>query len=113
MSSETSMKLKMFLLKHPKRWFLALKKKLIFPEPVTIQLNNSKVSCSANETVLEVARNNKLRIPYNCKAGICWSCETLINGRSERACYTLVTEGMYVVEKSKGMSHWRQNMKDE
>jgi succinate dehydrogenase/fumarate reductase-like Fe-S protein len=113
-SSETSHRLKLFFLKHPKRLWLKFKQSnLIKPESVTIQLNNSQVSCKANQTVLEVAQQNKLRIPFNCRAGICGACETFINGKVEKACYTLVKEKMYVVEKSKEMSHWRQNMSDE
>ena len=112
-SSETSMRLRLFLLKWPKRVWLDLKQRLAPSDPVSVQINSKVFNAAGNETVLQVARKNGVRIPYNCRAGICWSCECTINGKPERACYTLVKDKMYVVEKAAEMSHWRQNMGDE
>jgi len=107
------MKLRLLLLKWPKRAWLSFKQTMTSPVPVNVQINNKKLTVPSNETVLQVARHNGVRIPYNCKAGICWSCECIINGKPGRACYTFVKDGMYVVEKASEMSHWRQNLGDE
>ena len=112
-SSETSMKLRLFLLKWPKRAWLSLSQSMTSAAPVNVQINNKKLLVPGNETVLQVARKNGVKIPYNCRAGICWSCECIINGQPGRACYTLVKENMFVVEKAAEMSHWRQNLGDE
>jgi ferredoxin len=107
------MRLRLLLLKWPKRAWLSFAQSLTSPAPVSVQINNKRVLAAGNETVLQVARKNGVKIPYNCRAGICWSCECTINGKPGRACYTLVKDQMYVVEKASGMSHWRQNLGDE
>ena len=112
-SSETAMRLQLFLLKHPRRLWLSLKQRLTPADPVSVQINNKVYHEAGNQTVLQVARKNGVRIPYNCRAGICWSCECVIDGKPSKACYTLVKDKMLVVEKAAGMSHWRQNMGDE
>jgi len=107
------MRLRLFLLKWPKRAWLSFTQSMTPVTPVNVQINNKKINVPGNQTVLQVARTNGVRIPYNCKAGICWSCECIIDGKPARACYTLVKDKMYVVQKANEMSHWRQNLGDE
>ncbi|KAF4679906.1 hypothetical protein FOZ60_014367 [Perkinsus olseni] len=112
-SSETAMRLRIALLKHPKR--LALKAKLAAtpPKMVSIQINNNKYEEPANQTILQVAHKHGVRIPHNCRAGICWACEANVNGKPTQTCYTPIEDGMYVVEKAREMMHWRQHTGDE
>ena len=112
-SSETAMRLRLTLLKWPKRLWLDCVQRLTPSAPVQLQLNNKIVQVPGNATVLQAARSHGLKIPYNCRAGICGACEATIDGETKKSCYTLVKHNMYVVEKSAGMSHWRQNMSDE
>ena len=107
------MRLRLLLLKWPKRAWLNMTQSLASSAPVCLQINSKTYSAAGNETVLQVARKNGVRIPFNCKAGICWSCECIIDGKPGRACYTIVKDKMYVVEKAGEMSHWRQNLGDE
>ena len=81
--------------------------------PVTIQINNKIYTEPGNQTVLQVARKNGHRIPFNCQAGICLSCEAIIDGKLQPSCYTIIKDKMHVVEKSNEMSNWRQNLGDE
>ncbi|KAF4664229.1 hypothetical protein FOL47_005247 [Perkinsus chesapeaki] len=99
--------------RHPKR--LALKAKLaaIPPKMVSIQINNNKYEEPANQTILQVAHKHGVRIPHNCRAGICWACEANVNGKPTQTCYTPIQDGMYVVEKAREMMHWRQHTGDE
>ena len=112
-SSETAMRLRLTLLKWPKRLWLDVVQRFTSTAPVQIQLNNKVAEVAGNSTVLQAARKHGLKIPYNCRAGICGACEATINGETKKSCYTLVKPNMWVVEKSAGMSHWRQNMSDE
>eukprot|EP00389_Voromonas_pontica_P000128 GDKH01000194.1.p2 GENE.GDKH01000194.1~~GDKH01000194.1.p2 ORF type:complete len:77 (+),score=3.91 GDKH01000194.1:163-393(+) len=73
--SETAMKWQMLLLKHPKRLFMRYKLQyLTKPEPVTVQIGNRVFKNeSSQQTVLDVAIKNKVKIPNVCRAGICWT----------------------------------------
>ena len=112
-STETSMRLKMFLLKHPKRLFMQWKLANTKPVPVSVQIDNKVYEELANQTVLQVARKHGLKIPFNCRAGICGACEAIIDGKVAKSCYTPLRDRMHVVKKSSEMSNWRQNMGDE
>ena len=107
------MRLKLFLLKQPKRLYMQWKIAATKPELVSIQINNKVYQEPANQTVLQVARKHGLRIPFNCRAGICGACEAIIDGQVAKSCYTPIRNKMYVVERKAEMSNWRQNMGDE
>ena len=107
------MRVRMFLLKQPKRAFLKWKLDSIKPNMVSIQINNKVYQEPANQTVLQVARKHGYKIPFNCRAGICGACEANINGKIEKSCYTLIEDKMHVVQRQAEMSNWRQNMSDE
>lgn len=91
------------------QWKLANTK----PDLVSVQIDNKVYQEAANQTVLHVARKHGLKIPFNCRAGICGSCEAIIDGKVEKSCYTPLRDKMHVVKKSSEMSNWRQNMGDE
>ena len=112
-SNETAMRLRMLLLKQPKRLWLRQLLARTQPDMISIQINNKLYQEPANQTVLQVARKNGYKIPFNCQAGICGACEAIINGKVEKSCFTLVKDKMHVVQKQAEMSNWRQNMGDE
>jgi ferredoxin len=112
-STETAMRVRMFLLKQPKRAFLQWKLGSIKPDLVSIQINNNVYKEPANQTVLQVARKHGVKIPFNCRAGICGACEAIIDGRIEKSCYTPIKDRMHVIQRQAEMSNWRQNMSDE
>lgn len=107
------MKLRLLLLKQPKRMWMQWKLGNTKPDPVSIQINNKVFEEPANQTVLQVARKHGVRIPFNCRAGICGACEAIIDGRIQKSCYTPIKDKMHVVERAAEMSNWRQNMSDE
>lgn len=112
-SNETAMRLRMLLLKQPKRLLLQQRLSRINPDMVSIQINNKIYQEEANQTVLQVARKRGYKIPFNCQAGICGACEAIIDGKIEKICYTVIRDKMHVVQKQAEMSNWRQNMSDE
>uniref|UniRef100_A0A6U9L3Y5 2Fe-2S ferredoxin-type domain-containing protein n=1 Tax=Oxyrrhis marina TaxID=2969 RepID=A0A6U9L3Y5_OXYMA len=112
-SSETAMKLRIALLKYPKRAALQAQLQKVQPAQVRVQINNTVYTVDSRQTVLDVARKNKLKIPFNCRAGICGACEAKIDGEYAKTCYTIVKDGMHVVEKSAELQNWRQNCSDE
>ena len=112
-STETAMRLRMFLLKQPKRFLLKQRLSGTNPDIVSIQINNKIYREPANQTVLMVARKHGYKIPFNCQAGICGACEAFVDGKIQKSCYTLVRDKMHVVQKQAEMSNWRQNMSDE
>lgn len=112
-SNETAMRLRMLLLKQPKRLLLQQRLSRINPDMVSIQINNRIYQEEANQTVLQVARKRGYKIPFNCQAGICGACEAIIDGKIEKSCYTVIRDKMHVVQKQAEMSNWRQNMSDE
>jgi len=112
-STETAMRIQMLLLKQPKRAWMQAHLKGIKPDIISIQINNTVYKEPANQTVLQVARKNGVRIPFNCQAGICGACEAIIDGKLQKSCYTPIKDSMHVVLKSNEMSNWRQNMSDE
>lgn len=107
------MRVRMFLLKQPKRALLKLKLGSIKPDLVSIQINNNVYKEPANQTVLQVARKHGVKIPFNCRAGICGACEAIIDGKIEKSCYTPIKDRMHVIQRQAEMSNWRQNMSDE
>lgn len=107
------MRVRMFLLKHPKRLYLKSLKAKQPPQQVSIMLDNKKVDAPQNQTVLQACHKNGMKLPFNCLAGICGSCEAMVNGELTKTCYTFPKEGMRVVRRSSGMSHWRQHTGDE
>lgn len=107
------MRLRLFLLKHPKRLWMQSKLAATKPDLVSIQINNKVYQEPANQTVLQVARKHGVRIPFNCRAGICGACEATIDGSIQKCCYTPIKDKMHVVERAAEMSNWRQNMSDE
>ncbi len=75
---------------------------------VTIKLNGKKVLCSANETVLAVAKRQGIDIPALCQhddfppKANCRVCVVEIKGRHslQTSCSTVVEEGMEVITDS-------------
>jgi len=107
------MRLRMFLLKQPKRAYLQHQLRSIKPDIVSIQINNKIYKEPANQTVLQVARKHGYKIPFNCQAGICGACEAIIDGKIQKSCYTPIKDKMHVIQRQAEMSNWRQNMRDE
>ena len=64
-SNETAMRLRMLLLKQPKRLWLRQRLAKTKPDLVSIQINNKVYQEPANQTVLQVARKNGYKIPFN------------------------------------------------
>ncbi|MEA3391969.1 MAG: FAD-dependent oxidoreductase, partial [Candidatus Marinimicrobia bacterium] len=73
-----------------------------------ILLNNNKVSCKENQTILEVARENGINIPTLCHEpeldayGSCWVCSVKVEGVNGfvTSCGTKVRDGMSVITDS-------------
>lgn len=107
------MRLRMFLLKHPKRLYLKHLKSQQSAAPVNIMLDSKKVEAPQNQTLLQACHKNGMKLPFQCMAGICGSCEALVNGQLTKTCYTFPKEGMRVVRRSSQMMHWRQHTGDE
>lgn len=113
-STETANKLKIALLKYPKRAAMQARLQKIPPKQVKVQINNQTKMIHSQQTVLEAA--NGLygeKIPFNCRAGICGACEALWNGQRIKTCYTPVEDGMRIVTLDHEMMMWRQGTADE
>src|SRR6516162_1361505 len=86
------------------------------PQVVTLKINGHDLSARADETILEVARENKIRIPTLCYVdglsgfGACRMCLCEIKGTSKLlpACVTRVTEGMDVTTDSPRLQKYRR-----
>ncbi|MCD6447083.1 MAG: FAD-dependent oxidoreductase, partial [Candidatus Marinimicrobia bacterium] len=73
-----------------------------------ILLNNNKVSCKEDQTILEVARENGINIPTLCHEtelnayGSCWVCSVKVEGVKGfvTSCGTKVRDGMSVITDS-------------
>lgn len=82
----------------------------------TLELNGQLVSARENETVLEVARENGIRIPTLCElsglshVGACRLCLVEIEGspRPQPACLTRVREGMVVRTATARLQEYRK-----
>eukprot|EP00439_Symbiodinium_sp_Y106_P019308 s5875_g2.t1 len=76
---------------------------------VQVQINNETKMVFSQQTVLESSINDfGLRIPYNCRAGICGACEALHQGSRIKTCYTPVKDGMRIVTLDHEMNMLRQ-----
>jgi len=113
-STETANKMKILMLKYPKRAAMQAKLKKIPPKQIKVQINNDTKMVHSQQTVLESAyKDFGEKIPYNCRAGICGACEALHLGKRIRTCYTPVSDGMRIVTLDREMMQWRQGTADE
>jgi len=113
-SSETAHKLQLLLLKHPKRAAMARKLAAMSSTPVKVQINNDTKMVAGNQTLLTAAHKDfKVKVPYNCQAGICGACHAKINGEIVKLCYTPVYDGARIVTLDFEMMMWRQGTADE
>mmetsp|Transcript_41189 Transcript_41189/g.74438 ORF Transcript_41189/g.74438 Transcript_41189/m.74438 type:complete len:116 (+) Transcript_41189:135-482(+) len=113
-STETANKMKIAMLKYPKRAAMQAQLKKIPLRQVKVQINNETKMVSSQQTILEAAYAHfGERIPYNCRAGICGACEVLHNRKRIKSCYTPVADGMRIVTLDKEMEMWRQGTADE
>lgn len=79
-----------------------------------VQINNDTKMVSSQQTVLESSiKDFEIRIPYNCRAGICGACEALHQGQRIKTCYTPVKDGMRIVTLDHEMNMLRQGTADE
>mmetsp|Transcript_63422 Transcript_63422/g.151329 ORF Transcript_63422/g.151329 Transcript_63422/m.151329 type:complete len:116 (+) Transcript_63422:95-442(+) len=113
-STETANKMKIAMLKYPKRAAMQAKLKKIPPCQVKVQINNQTKMIHSQQTILDAAYNDfGEKIPFNCKAGICGACEVLHNRQRIKSCYTPVSDGMRIVTLDREMEMWRQGTADE
>ena len=83
---------------------------------LTLKINDHEVSGRDDETILEVARENNVRIPTLCqldglsKIGACRLCLVEVRGVNKLlpACTTLVSEGMEVFTDSERLHKYRR-----
>mmetsp|Transcript_13082 Transcript_13082/g.14292 ORF Transcript_13082/g.14292 Transcript_13082/m.14292 type:complete len:116 (+) Transcript_13082:85-432(+) len=113
-STETANKMKIALLKYPKRAAMQAQLKKIPLRQVKVQINNDTKMVSSQQTILESSiKDFDIRIPYNCRAGICGACEALHQGKRVKTCYTPVKDGMRIVTLDHEMNMLRQGTADE
>merc|ERR1711874_601537 len=113
-STETANKMKIALLKYPYRAKMQAHLKKIPPKQVKVQINNDTKMVHSQQTVLESAyKDFKVRIPYNCRAGICGACEAKWGMKQIRTCYTPVKNGMRILTLDRVMMNFRQGTADE
>ena len=87
-------------------------------EVKTLLINGKDCSARANQTILEVARENDIFIPTLCHldgltdVGSCRLCVVQIKGSPKliSACVTKVEEGMEITTDSKRLSHIRRTI---
>ncbi len=76
---------------------------------IKIKINGEQILCTANETILNIAKKNKIYIPTLCHhpdfhtKGNCGVCVVEVKGRKKitRACATKVEDGMEISTNSK------------
>mmetsp|Transcript_24531 Transcript_24531/g.69964 ORF Transcript_24531/g.69964 Transcript_24531/m.69964 type:complete len:116 (+) Transcript_24531:87-434(+) len=113
-STETANKMKIALLKYPKRAAMQAQLNRIPPRQVKVQINNLTKMVHSQQTILDAAHNHfDEKIPFNCRAGICGACEAKWNGQRVKTCYTPVQDGMRIITLDKEMEHFRQGTADE
>eukprot|EP00440_Ansanella_granifera_P020229 gb/GFBE01021975.1/.p1 GENE.gb/GFBE01021975.1/~~gb/GFBE01021975.1/.p1 ORF type:complete len:116 (+),score=40.94 gb/GFBE01021975.1/:1-348(+) len=113
-STETANKMKIALLKYPKRAAMQAQLKKIAPRQVKVQINNETKMVHSQQTVLESSvKDFGMRIPHNCRAGICGACEALYQGKRIKTCYVPVKDGMRIVTLDHEMNMLRQGTADE
>jgi len=85
---------------------------------VTLEIDGHHVSAQETQTILEVAREQKLRIPSLCFVpglsmyGGCRMCLVEVQGQAKllAACCTRVIEGMVVISQSERLINYRRNI---
>ena len=85
---------------------------------VTLKIDDQEVSASRNQTILEVARENEIKIPTLCfmpglkPMGACRICLVEMAGspRLHAACVTKVAEGMQVITDSPRLRQYRRQI---
>ncbi|CAK9039414.1 unnamed protein product [Durusdinium trenchii] len=81
---------------------------------VQVQINNETKMVFSQQTILESSiKDFAMRIPFNCRAGICGACEALHQGKRVKTCYTPVKDGMRIVTLDHEMNMLRQGTADE
>ena len=71
-------------------------------EEITIMIDDREITASTGRTILEVARENGIRIPTLCHldglsdVGVCRLCLVEANGRLVTSCTTPIADGMVV-----------------
>jgi len=85
---------------------------------VTLQIDGKDIGAREDETILEVARENDIRIPTLCYLeglstwGACRLCVVAIEGsdKLQSACTTRVAEGMQVTTNSERLQRYRRTI---
>lgn len=85
---------------------------------VTLKIDGKDIGARANETILEVARQNGIQIPTLCHLdglgdiGACRICLCEVKGSPKLfpACTTLVQEGMEVTTQSERLNRYRKQI---
>lgn len=88
------------------------------PKVVTLQIDDQDLSANEGQTVMEVARENEIRIPSLCRleglsnAGACRLCLVEVEGSRKLlpACVTSVFEGMVVQTRSERIDRYRRRI---